>query len=244
MKGATNDVEFENMCQIVEKEMKNTGKSYTKEDVEYWSKIIGENSKISNIPPEVLSAIIGHETKFTKHVNSATGAGPMQIVGTSVIDMFSNSDGGRLYVYNKIDDDMMNQILYKCDDNGVPIIDNKGNPIRKYKTAEELRNACTKDDDLAVKVGIMCLKMHYVNAAKKYTNASLISTIDQLKSKSFELTSSQQKEVLTKTLKTYNSVFQTYAPEVVDSIQNLNAAAVEDFTLCLQDKQKSFSANS
>lgn len=229
------------MNTIVATQLTLSGKSFTKEDVHYWSKIIGENAKASNIPPEVLAAIIGHETKFEKHVNSPTGAGPMQVVTDSVVDMFSDRNGGRLYVYNKIDENMMNQILYKCDEDGKPIKDTKGNPIRKYKTAAQLKAACTKDDDLAVKVGIMCLKMKYVTAAQKYTKTSLVKTIEQLKSKEVKLSEEQQLDVMTKTLKIYNSVFQKYAPEVVDSIQDLNPTAVNDFTNCLQNKQRNLS---
>lgn len=224
----------------MEKEIKNTGKLFSKADVSYWSKLIAENSKASGISPEILAAIIAVETKFEKNVNSNNGAGPMQVVSISLQDMFSDTEG-RLSLYNKIDRNMMNSILYECDSSGKPIKNKKGEPVRKYKSVDALRKACTKDDNLAIKAGIMCLKMNYVQALADYKGMTLKQSIDAVKTKKIKLSFVEQQRVLTNALKSFNSVFKTYSNNVVSKIQNSNEKAISMFLDSFHDDYNHFS---
>ncbi len=203
----------------------------SEEDLAYWTKIIKENGETTDIRVELLAAIICKESKFSKHINSATGSGAMQVTTITIQDMFSDTNGGRLKLYNLIDEETMNKILYKHTPEGEIATDKNGKNIRRYNTPAELREACGKDDNLGVQVGIMCLKMKFADVVAKKKGLSLEATIKGLKSREIKLSAKEIEEILETTLKRYNAVFQSYGKEVIDSLKVNNNLNFEEYNL-------------
>lgn len=203
----------------------------SKEDIAYWTQIIKENGETTDIRAELLAAIICKESKFSKHINSATGSGAMQVTTITIQDMFSDTNGGRLKLYNLIDEETMNKILYKQTPEGEIEKDNNGKNIRTYNTPSELREACGKDDNLGVQVGIMCLKMKFAEIVAKKKGLSIEATIKGLKNHELKLSSKEIETILETTLKRYNSVFQSYGKEVVDSLKINDNLNFEEYNL-------------
>lgn len=215
------DVEAEQTKKVkseVIKAMKLTGKTFSKEDIEYWTDLVKRNAELSDMPPSFVAAIIGRETKFQRNVNSVNGKGPMQVTGITTKDMFSNTNGGRYDLYEKLDSKLLHEIMYKKDEEGNFLKDSTGNLVKKFSSSEELRDACAKDDELGIQVGLLCFQMKYAEAVKRMKKTGLVKTIEDLKSGTIKLTDEEQKAAVTNALKNYNSVFQEYAPAVVDSI--------------------------
>ncbi len=216
---------------IIKKQTNNAKLSLSNEELEYWTKIIKENGETTDIRAELLAAIICKESKFIKNISSATGSGAMQVTTITIQDMFSDTNGGRLKLYNLIDEETMNKILYKQTSEGEIEKDKNGKNIRTYNTPSELREACGKDDNLGVQVGIMCLKMKFAEIVAKKKGLSIQSTIEGLKNHELELSAEEIETILETTLKRYNSVFQSYGKEVVDSLKVNDNLNFEEYNL-------------
>lgn len=197
------------------------GAKFSDEDIDHWTDVIAKISQKANIPSVVVTAIVAKECQFKRNVKSQKGSGPMQVTSTTTQDMYSNVNGGRLDLYRKIDSELINDILYKKDEEGNLIQDANGRFVNNFKGFKELRDECSKDDELGVKVGIMCLKMKYVDAVRKIKKLSPNAAINGLKDGSIQLTKKEQLQAITTALKNYNSVLGNYAPQVVDSILNI-----------------------
>lgn len=200
------------------KAMKLTGKNFSKDDLEYWTDLVKKNSELSGMPPSFIAAIIGRETKFERNISSVNGSGPMQVTGITTKDMFSNKDGGRYNLYEKLDSTLLHEIMYKKDEEGNFIKDSTGNLVKRFSSNKELRDACGKDDELGIQVGLLCFKMKYAKAVQNMKKIGLTQSIEGLKSGTIKLSDKEQEQAVTNALKSYNSVFEEYAPAVVDTI--------------------------
>lgn len=187
---------------------------YTDADITYWADIIDKNAKASNLSKELLIALIQRETSFQKCIASKTGNGPLQVTSITVQDLFSDLNGGRLVHYNNMDKAMMDDILYKEDIGG--------NKVPRFNSYKELHEACAKDDNLGIKVGIMCFKMKFVETVAQKKKISIADAISGLKDGSIDLSKSEQRFLIEKSLVNFNSVFtDEYAKEILDSINDL-----------------------
>ncbi len=201
------------------------------EDLNYWTDLIKNNSDLSNIDPIVLAGIIVRESACEKNILSVNGVGPMQVTTITLQDMFSDTGGGRKRLYELIDKNMLEQILYKTDSEGKLILDSSGKPIRRCNTPGELRIECSKDDDLGIKAGIMCLKMKFAQAVSKKKGISLNEAIKQLASGNIKLTNTEVEAVIETSLRNYNAVFDEYAPAIIDSIKAVSKTPYEDMNI-------------
>ena len=61
--------------------------------------------------------------------------------------------------------------------------------------------------------------MKYVEAVSKLKNISIKESIEKLKNKSIKLSEQENKTAIKIALANYNSVFQSYAPNVLDSLK-------------------------
>ena len=213
------------VTKMITNEARKRGVDINNIDIDYWTEKISDAAEKYNIPEVLLIAIIGQETngKFTKNINSSTGAGPMQITGITVKDFFPSKGNGWTNIYKNMNEKLLNDILYKKDKNGNFIKDRKGDYVLKYPTPKALRDACTKDDELGIKVGLLCFEMKYVKAVaqKKYgkaTYANIPKVIEGIKSGEITLNENENKNVIKTALKNYNSVFNSYAATVIDSL--------------------------
>ena len=195
-------------------------------DIEYWAEKIDSAAQKYNVPKELLVGIIGQETngKFSKNINASTGAGPMQITKITIQDFFPKEKGSWNSVYKKMNEELLNDILYQKDDSGNFVKDANGNLKLRFSSSKALRDACAQDDELGIKVGIICFEMKYVKAVAKeiygkatYTNIPKV--IEELKNGSITLSAKQNEKIVEEALKNYNSVFKSYAPAVVDSLK-------------------------
>lgn len=204
--------------QIIEA-MKTVKKSeLSDEDLEYWSEVITNISNTAKIPSAFVTAIVARECGFKRNVKSSTGSGPMQVTGITTQDMYSNLNGGRLNLYKKLDGDLINNILYKKDEEGNFVKNAKGQYVNKFTNYKNLRDTCAKDDELGLQVGILCFKMKYLDAVRRMKKKSPVAAINGLKDGTIQLTPQEQIRAITTAMKDYNSVLGNYAKEVVDSI--------------------------
>lgn len=217
--------DYSRVEKMISNEAQKRGVAIENIDIDYWTEKISNISQKYNIPEALLIAIIGQETngKFTKQSDSNTGAGPMQITGISVKDFFPSKQNGWYDIYKSMNEELLNDILYKRDKNGNFLKDRKGDYILKYPTYKALRNACAQDDELGIKVGLLCFEMKYVKAVAqneygKATYANIPDVIDGIKSGEITLSEADNKGAIKTALKNYNSVFTTYATTVVDSL--------------------------
>lgn len=188
---------------------------YTADDIDYWAKIIEENSRKSNLSKELLVALVQRETSFRKCIASKTGNGPLQVTSITVKDLFSDLNGGRLVHYNNMDRQMMDEILYKKDI--------AGNKVPRFNNYKELHRECATNDNLGMKVGIMCFKMKFAEAVASKKGISIESAINGLKSGEIILSKSEQKSLVKRTLVSFNSVFTNeYASAILDSIARIS----------------------
>ena len=136
----------------------------------------------------------------------------------------TDKENGWYNIYKNMNEELLNDILYKKDKNGNFIKDRKGDYILKYPTAKALRDACAKDDELGIQVGLLCFEMKYVKAVaqKKYgkaTYANIPKVIDGIQAGEITLSENENKNAIKTALKNYNSVFQSYAATIVDSLE-------------------------
>ena len=209
--------------QIEECAKKHKGVNVKNIDVPYWAEIIYKVSTKFNIPAELLISIIDKESngQFVKHLNSRNGAGPMQTTTIAIQDYFPTGRGWH-NLYKMMDEDLLNDVLYK---------DSAHKKLRAG-SASGLRNLAGQDDELGIKMGLLTFEMNYVKAvaAKVYGKANVVTvekTIKGLKDGSIKLSEKDAQNCATKALKNYNSVFQTYAPEVIDSLKTMGVRFAE-----------------
>ena len=188
---------------------------YSEIDLDYWAGIIDENSKKSNLSKELLISLVQRETGFCKYVGSKTGNGPLQVTSITVQDLFSDLNGGRLVHYNNIDKAMMDEILYKEDI--------AGNKTPRFNDFRELHKACANDDDLGMKVGIMCFKMKFVEAVARKKGLDIAKVIEDLKTGKMVLSKQEQSLLVRSALINFNSVFnEEYVKAVMDSLVHIS----------------------
>ena len=210
----------------IQQEAKKKNAKLSSDDIKYWADRILSVSEKYKLQPNLLTAVIAKETNgtFKRNINSPTGAGPMQVNKSTIQDFFPNAKGNWKKVKKKMDENLLNDILYKKDENGEFEKDSQGNFILAYSSPDDLRRACTKDDELGIKVGLICLKMKYAKAVAeiKYGKANYKNvpvTIDKLKSGEIKLTDVENQRAIEVALKNYNSVFKSYASEVIDTLR-------------------------
>ena len=198
----------------------------SKADLDYWADKIFSISDEYNIQPTLLVAVIAKETNgsFRRNLNSSTGSGPMQVTTITIQDFFPNAKGSWNSVYKNLDNDLLNSILYKKDENGDFIKDEQGNFVLNKLSPKALRDECSKNDKLGIEVGLLCLKMKYAKAVAeiKFGRANyktVPQTIDKLKSGEIQLTELENQRAIEIALKNYNSVFDSYATEVIDTLK-------------------------
>lgn len=179
---------------------------------EYWATKAEKVAKQYNIPSSLLISIISQEThgNFDKNIDSTNGAGPMQVVKNSVKDFYPKAEGSRNEVYELLNPKLLDDVLYT---------NKNGQKKLRYSSPESLRNACAKDDEYGMKVGLLIFQMKYVEAVSKLKNISIKESIEKLKNKSIKLSEQENKTAIKIALANYNSVFQSYAPNVVDSLK-------------------------
>lgn len=221
-KKANNDIL--KISSLIEAEIKKKGGDISEIDVLYWADRINRVSKKYNFPSELLTAIIAKESTFKKNIDSASGKGPMGVTGIACRAFFPGAKGSWHDIYKQMNEPLLNDILYKKDDNGNFVKDAKGNYVLKYNSAEELRDACAKDDELGMMVGLLSFEMNYVCAvANKYYAGKTWQTapkaIEALKNDSLDINEIDNRNLIKTALKNYNSVFSSYAPTIIDTLQ-------------------------
>ena len=191
-------------------------------DVNYWAERIHKISAKYNVPAALMVSIISKETGFTKNITSGNGTGPMQMTTIAVQDFFPNSSGSWHEIYEMMDKELLNDILYT---------DSTHKKLRA-NNASDLRKLAGKDDELGIKMGVLSFEMDFVKviAKRKFGKASISNvkkTITGLKKGSIRLSETEAKICVTEALKNYNSVFQSYAPEAVDSLQKMGIQFID-----------------
>lgn len=179
---------------------------------EYWATKTEKVAKANKLPASLLISIISQEThgNFQKNINSENGAGPMQVVKKSVKDFYPGAEGNRNDVYELLNPKLLDEVLYT---------NKNGQKKLRYRNTESLRNACANDDEYGIKVGLLIFQMKYVEAVSKLKNISIKESIEKLKNKSIKLSEQENKTAIKIALANYNSVFQSYAPNVLDSLK-------------------------
>lgn len=193
-------------------------------DYEHWTKVIDTVAEKYNVPQEIITAIIGKETHGTfKSVNSSNGSGPMQITTISVNGFFPGAKGNWNTLFNKMDSDLLKDILYEKDANGKPT-----NKLR-FSSPKELRDACATDHELGVMVGLLTFEMKYVEAVagKKFGRSNYKTVplaIEALKNNTLNMSEKEIQECVQIAMKNYNgsSLKESYARDVVDSLKVMN----------------------
>ena len=163
---------------------------------EYWATKTEKVAKANNLPASLLISIISQET----HGNFQT----------SVMDFYPSAEGNRNDVYELLNPKLLDEVLYT---------NKNGQKKLRYRNIESLRNACAKDDEYGMKVGLLIFQMKYVEAVSKLKDISLKESIEKLKNKSIKLSEQENKTAIKIALANYNSVFRSYAPNVVDSLR-------------------------
>ncbi len=186
--------------------------------VEYWANKAEKIAQKYGVPESFFISVISQEThgNFQKNIDSENGAGPMQVTKISVDDFYPNVKDNRNSVYEKLNPKLLNEILYKPSLNGKKILKFSGKNATK-----NLRDACAKDDEFGMKVGLLVMQMKFVEAVAKMRNLNIVETIDKLKSKKLKLSEQENKSAMKIALANYNSVFQSYSGNVITSMQKL-----------------------
>lgn len=168
----------------------------------------------------MILTIIGKESFFEKNIGNKNGQGPMGVTGIAVRSFFPTVKNNWHSIYKEMNEPLLNEILYKKDANGKFIKDANDNFVLKYKTPEELRDACSKDDELGIKVGTLLYQMNYASAVGEHNFKvanwkTTLKAIKGLKDGSIKLNETDNKACLTTALKNYNSVFKSYASTAI-----------------------------
>ena len=222
---------------LIKEEIRKRGLKEENIDIKYWEEKIQRVSTRFNIPEEILVAIISKETRFAKNVSCSNGKGAMQLTGIAIRSFFPGAQGSWFDLYKQMDNNLLEDILYKKDMFGKVIMkDNK--PVLKYNSWNELLTACGKDDELSIKVGSLIFEMKYVEAvaAEKFgrsTWANIPQAIEKLQSGEFELSENTNRRCISQAVRNYNgnnarirvrgtvmAVKDDYQRDVMDSLRN------------------------
>ena len=178
---------------------------------EYWATETEKVAKANKLPACFFISIISQEThgNFQKNINSENGAGPMQVVKTSVRDFYPGAEKNRNEVYKLLNSKLLDEVLYT---------NKNGQKKLRYRNTESLRNACV-NDEYGMKVGLLIFQMKYVEAVSELKNISIKESIKKLKNKSIKLSEQENKTAIKIALENYNSVFKSYAPNVIESLE-------------------------
>lgn len=204
LKDASRDTES-----IIKQELAKKGIPESVVDIPYWSHRIATVSSKYSIPKEIIVSIISKETGFRKNIANSYGKGAMALTGIAIRSFFPSGQGNWNDIYQQLDNELLQDILYKKDANGDFIKDANGNYVLKYHSSQELLAACGKDDELSIKVGYLIFEMKYAEAVaeKKYgrsTYANVPKVIDQLKSGELTLTEEENIACVGQAVKNYN----------------------------------------
>ncbi len=216
-------------------------------DFEYWSEKIYNVAKQNNVQPALLIAIMAQETngKFDKNIDAAAGRGVMGITTIAVEDFFTE----KAYwypVYKALDEELLNDILYNK---------HTVKPNLNYPTAKDLRNACAKDEEFGLKVGLLVYEMKYAReVARKIFNISnkdnpsakqVMTAINFIKAGKINLTSKENQKLMANAARNYNgnkntytkgknkgrAVKDVYQEQVLRSLKNNNYQFSNDYIL-------------
>ena len=204
-----NATQIREITDLIKQELAKKGINESKVDIPYWAERIARVSSKFSIPKEIIVSIISKETVFAKNISNKNGKGAMALTGIAIRSFFPTGQGNWNDVYQQLDKDLLDDILYQKDQNGNFVADSKGKPVLKYKSAEELLTACGKDDELSMKVGSLIFEMKYAEAVarKKFgrsTYANVPRAIAQLKSGEITLSENENTACVADAVKNYN----------------------------------------
>ena len=202
---------------MIKKMIKKCNQKENNIDVHYWAELIYNNAQKYNISEKLLIAIIAKETdgSYKKNVNGEFGAGPMQVTQDTAEDLFDSYQAK--YVYKFLNPELFDEIMNS---------NNTDNKKCNFSSPKDLRNACSKNDELGIKVGILCFQVKYVRVVAKFKNISVIAAIRKLKDGSLVLSPKEQEKCINLALQDYNGVPSSkakkqYATEVCDSLTSI-----------------------
>lgn len=204
----------------IKQELARRGLTITDAEIEYWSEKIGYMAYKYHMPEEILVSIIGRENKFAKNQSNGNGSGAMALTTIAIEDMFPDKHWSETYAM--LDENLYNDIFYKKDA--------KGQPVLQYKDAPSVRRACSKDDT-SIKVGTLYFEMCYAKALtaeihhKSYagvTETEVQDTITKLKAGKIDFSKINNEKVLTSALMNYNGCDKhkkNYSKDTMDSLK-------------------------
>lgn len=192
-------------------------------DFPYWENLINNLSQQHGLPREIIVAIIAKETgrTFTKNCDGgASGKGPMQITTAAVNAFFPTTKGNWNSYYKTMDNKLLSDTLYT---------DNSNKRLR-YSSPQALRNACAKDDEYGIKVGILTFKMKYIEAIGSMKYSKLAGwkrpekVLNDMKQGNISLNSAQTKQCVRNAAVNYNgsSKKQQYGDEIMKMLEEMN----------------------
>ena len=203
-------------------------------DYNYWIPMIKSAAEKYKISEEIIMSIIAREThgSFKKHVISPKSDGinraygPMQVTKSTTADLCSKY---RLdNVYNLLNPQLVQDTLYV-----------EGTSDKKYNNPEQLRNECAKDDELGIKVGILCFESKYIKAVAKLKKVGEKKAISGLQDGSIELSDTEKRQCLREALKLYNGKY-SYADDVIESIEKTMEFDISELKTGIIRKTPSF----
>jgi hypothetical protein len=209
-------------------------------DIDKWANMIYDSSQNYNVPAELIVAIISRETGFKITNNVNNGSGPMQMTTIAVADFFPSKNNDWYKIYEMMDKNLLDSIVYK---------DNNHQRLRAGD-ASTLRLMANKDLALGIRMGLLTFEMNFIksvalmkfgkdglkNKQAKADSKKIIKTIEGLKNGSIKLTKKEAKECVTFALQKYNTVFKNYAPQLVDSLEQIGVNFLDFNNLLNQNK--------
>lgn len=191
---------------------------------EYWTNLIDKVSSEYDFPKEIIIAKVSREVTFQKNKVAGDQHGCMQIRHTAVRAMFPGAPGNWHDKYKELDEKLLNDILYKKDENGNYLKDSNGKMIPKYSSWRELLKDCN-NDEISLKVGILYDKMQMAESitARKYGSKkvypNLSRTIAELKEKTTMPPEENLRNI--KGMETRYNGSANYGKAIADSIQRM-----------------------
>jgi len=226
VKNYTNNIEEQkkNIKEMMHQEILRRGlpeDAAKKIDYEYWTEKIYNVANKYEVQPALLIAIMSQETNgtFNKGVDSVNGHGIMGITLITTTDILEN----RQKAYLELDNKLASDIFYQKDKDGNIMKDKDGNPIQKYKNPNDLLNACVKNEELCLKVGLLVYEMKFMHEIVKQkakiskTDRSNVAfdkqikmTKEQLASGEIMLSQSEVKALMDTAAEKYNNCTKLY----------------------------------
>ena len=210
------EMKLKNVPKAVEKKF---GKNFG--SAQYWADKIDRIASEFDFPREIMIAKVSREVTFQKNVICKDQRGCMQVRPTAVRAMFPGAAGNWFEKYKELDEKLLNDILYKKDQNGNYLKDSKGNLIPKYSSWQQLHQAC-QNDEISLKVGILYDKMQLAESltAEKYGTKKVYAHVSETIAKLKEKTSVSPEENLRyiKKMETRYNGSPQYGKAITDSI--------------------------